>query len=119
MTQLNVSVTRTDEEQFDWYAKQFGLDRTGLANLLLFRELRVGQLGALDPSRTRRGERRSGRLTAHLLDGRWEEFVAHATKHGMRPAAAGALILLRELDEQWLRKAVDKRLKLSRFLDSN
>lgn len=115
MTQLNVNVTGTDEEHFEWYATQFGLDRTGLANLLLFRELRVEQLGKLDPSRIRRGERRNGRLTAHLPDERWEEFSAHARKHGMRPASAGALILLRELEEQWLCKAVDKRLKLSRF----
>lgn len=115
MTQLNVNVTRTDEERFESYAAEFGLDRTGLANLLLFRELRVGQLGRLDPDRVRKGEVRNGRLTAHLPDGRWKEFVLHATKHEMRPASAGALILLRELDEQWLRKAVDKRLKLSRF----
>lgn len=115
MTQLNVNVTGTEEEQFAWYAAQFGLDRTGLANLLLFRELRVGQLAKLDPVRPRRGERRSGRLTAHLPDERWEEFVAHAANHRMRPASAGALILLRELEEQWLCKSVDKRLKLSRF----
>lgn len=115
MTQLNASVAGTDEEHFDWYAAQFGLDRTGLANLLLFRELRVGQLAKLDPDRVRRGQARSGRLTVHLPDERWEEFLAHANKHSMRPGPAGALILIRELEEQWLRKAVDKRLKLSRF----
>lgn len=115
MTQLNVNVTGTDEERFESYATEFGLDRTGLANLLLFRELRVEQLGRLDSNRVRRGERRNGRLTAHLPDSRWEEFVAHARKHNLRPASAGALILLHEFEEQWLRKAVDKRLKLSHF----
>lgn len=115
MTQLNVNVTGTDEEQFESYAAHFGLDRTGLANLLLYRELRVGQLGRLNPDRVRKRGARKGRLTAHLSDERWEEFVAHATKHNMRPASAGALILLRELEEQWLLKAVDKRLRLSRF----
>jgi hypothetical protein len=108
MTQINVRVTRTDEERFDSYASEFGLDRTGLANLLLYRELRVGQLETLEKVRSRRGEVREGRLTAHLPETRWAEFVSHAKSYDLRPASAGAMIFLRELEEQWLRKAVDK-----------
>lgn len=109
MTQLNVRVTRTEREQFDSYAAQFGLDRTGLANLLLYRELRVGRLASLDRGLiSRSGGRRNAKITAHLPDGRLEAFVEQAERLSFKRSAAGALILLSELEDQWLQKAVDK-----------
>ncbi len=108
MTQLNISVTRTDRERFDSYAAEFGLDRSGLANLLLYRELRVGRLEKLDRGLVQRPGSRSVRITAHLPDGRLEVFDERAERAGLKRSAAGALVLLSELQQRWLEKAVGK-----------
>lgn len=108
MTQLNINVTRTERERFDSYAAEFGLDRTGLANLLLYRELRVGRICRKEATRSRGGQRRNARITAHLPDGRWERFVARAEAAKMSNSTAGALVLLAELEERWLENAVGK-----------
>lgn len=108
MTQLNIYVSGTEQERIDSYAAQFGLDRTGLANLLLYRELRVGRLSALKEGGVKRGGPKETKITAHLRDGRLEAFVERAKLLGLKRSAAGALVLLSELDDRWLEKAVDK-----------
>jgi hypothetical protein len=108
VTQLNINVTGTERERFDSYAAEFGLDRTGLANLLLYRELRVGRLSLKEATREPRGEKRNAKITAHLPEGRWEQFVVRAEAAKMSHSSAGAFVLLAELEERWLEKSVDK-----------
>ena len=108
MTQLNINVTRTDRERFDSYAAEFGLDRTGLANLLLCRALANGQLSKMQGADPVRDQRRDAKITAHLTEKRWADFVARAKELNMSNSSAGALVVLTELTERWLESAVCK-----------
>jgi hypothetical protein len=105
MARVYIYVTGTDRERFACYAARFGLDVTALSNLLLERELRVGRLGNL---RYEGGKRpRDEKITAHMSDSRRSEFASHAAENGLSISEAGAVLMLAELDEKWLEKAVD------------
>jgi hypothetical protein len=107
MTELYIYVSGTDRERIESYAAEFGLDEPGLSNLLLHRELRVGHLARLDRGRVKQGGARKSKIVAQLESERVKEFVSRAKTLHLSRSAAGALLLLHELEEQWLRKAVE------------
>jgi hypothetical protein len=107
MPQVNIYVTGTDHEQFTKYAWDFGLDATALANLLLTRELRIGRLTGLRSLVPQRGDLRGAKVTAHLSRDRRVAFATRAKSCGLSLSKAGAILILAELKEHWLKKAVD------------
>jgi hypothetical protein len=111
MPQLNIRLNANDVTEFDTYSRSLGLDRTGLANLLLRRELQIKRLSTLDsaPVKGRDSKRpRSDKITAHLPSKCLTEFSQAAAEVDLSRSAAGALILLEELNEKWLQRALSK-----------
>lgn len=111
MAQLNIRMNQADVHRFDDYARNLGLDRTGLANLLLRRELRTGGLSKINAARIKRRDAqrpRNDKVTAHLAPSQLLAFSKRAKELGLSRSAAGALILLGELQDEWLERALDK-----------
>ena len=77
-----------------------------MANLLLRRALAGGKLAELLATEPPNGRLRDARITAHLTEELWGEFVAKADEMKVSHLSAGALVLLAELDEKWLERAV-------------
>ena len=106
LSQLPIRLTAADLARFDTYAGRLGLDRTGLANLLLRRELVCSILRKADGGRVRRATgtrpKRVERITAHLPKECLDQFRSRAKELGLTLSAAGALVLVLELDHEWL-----------------
>jgi hypothetical protein len=108
MRQITAHLDEEDRVAIIAYAQKFGLDGSGIANLLLARELRVARLisvnGQAIPSRTRS---QRTKITAHQPDDRvFLAFKDHATVCGLTVSSALANLIRTELDEQWLDKAL-------------
>jgi hypothetical protein len=104
MAQIIGYLTSAEAAAFQEHAASGGLDASGLANLLVARELRVGRLpdlkGRFDvdlPS----GDRT--KITAHQRgDATKKAFGAHSAAAGLKPSPAAALLFRAELEERWL-----------------
>ena len=106
LAQLPIRLTTIDLARYDAYASRLGLDRTGLANLLLRRELACPTLSHADRTPVQRSTgskpNRDERVTAHLPSECLDRFRSRARELGLTLSAAGALVLLLELDNEWL-----------------
>ena len=106
--QLHGYLTVGEQAAFAAYAADYELDITGLAGLLIVRELRLRRLANL----VRRYPKRSSicgrpKVTAHLsrptlLD----EFARLSKAAGVTRSVAAAAVFRAELEEQWLSKAL-------------
>jgi hypothetical protein len=105
MPQITGYLDESERAALTQYARQFGLDGSGLANLLLSRELRVGRLGMLKSSAIEGGKR--VKITAHQPNNSvFQLFKEHARSQGMRAGPALACLIHAELSERWLEKAI-------------
>ena len=94
-------------EAFSKYCAQLGLDESALATLLLTRELSRGQLGVLNwPDGPRKLVERKRVTARSRAPGFRRAFIEHAKTHGFGQDKAACLIFLREIEEQWLQKAI-------------
>lgn len=108
MSQIGGYLTPDEHEAFKRYAAQFHLKESGLANLLLARELTLGRLpelkardGAGLPLKDRR------RITAHAPTVAVKAaFQAHSQKAGLTSNQAAAILFRAELRERWLERSV-------------
>jgi hypothetical protein len=110
MRQITAHLDEQAHVEIIAYARNFGLDGSGIANLLLVRELRIARLTSavrkLTPSAS--GTRRT-KITAHQPDGSvFAAFRDHAKACGMTVSSALASLVRAELEEQWLDKALAK-----------
>lgn len=107
MVQIGGYLTSEEHADFKRYAAQFQLKDSGLANLLIARELRcdrLERLKALFPP-VRLMDR--SRVTAHQSDPEVKTiFEAHAHRASVSCDFAASLIFRAELAERWLEKAI-------------
>lgn len=104
MPQITAYLSELERLELSNYARKFGLDGSGMANLLLARELRVGRLlssehhhTSLKPMLGRK------KITAHQSDDRViKAFKAHAAVCNVTVSTALASVIRAELAEQWL-----------------
>ncbi|CAA6604894.1 hypothetical protein MTBLM1_40098 [Rhodospirillaceae bacterium LM-1] len=114
--QVNIRLTPGEKEEFEAYARGFGLDASELTKLLIVREFRLDRLaenkncGGLSAAQKRNGGNEKSRLptiTAHYSSAKDVEiFSSHAKQRHMSRGAAGACLLRTELKERWLEKVL-------------
>lgn len=110
MPQITAYLDERERSALTDYARKFGLDGSGIVNLLLVRELRVARLSSTE-QRTIPSTPMSGRkkITAHQSDGSvFLAFRKHAEACGLTVSAALASVIRTELGEQWLDKVLGK-----------
>jgi hypothetical protein len=91
---------------FQSYAGSMSLDASGLASLLLVRELRAKRLSTLPAHRPPVPDRM--KVTAHLANADIKSaFAAHARERGQTPCSAAAQLFRAELRERWLEQILD------------
>jgi hypothetical protein len=90
------------------YANGLGLGLSSLLNLLVRRELKIRQIGALIQAFPDRPLHRDCvKAIAHLDDSSLNNaFVEHAEEHGLSVALAAGLLLRAELEERWLERSL-------------
>ena len=108
MRQITAYLDESERLALADYARQFGLDGSGIANLLLIRELRVARLLSTKrhkpPSKPLSGRKK---VTAHQPDDSvFLAFKEHAALCDLTTSAALASIIRAELDERWLDKVL-------------
>lgn len=107
MVQIGGYLTREEHTSFKRYAARFQLKGSSLANLLIARELRCARLESLKVSFSASRLNARSRVTAHQSDHEVKTaFDAHASRAGVTPDQAAALIFRAELAERWLEKAI-------------
>lgn len=108
MAQIGGYLTSEEHAIFQAYAVEFGLSESGLANLLLVREIRLKRLGLLmqkysagAPSESR------SRVTAHQRDAAMKiAFGERSSDEGLKPDQAASIVYKAELDERWLEQSM-------------
>jgi hypothetical protein len=111
MAQIGGYLTPEEHEMFQTYAVEFGLSESGLANLLLVREMRrqrlhdlKGKYAAGAPSDSRQ------RVTAHQRNAALKmAFDERSSDEGLKPDQAASIVYRAELDERWLERSVGGR----------
>lgn len=111
--QIGGDVTADEHSRFRNYAAQFHLTESGLANLLIVRELKLRRLAnrpelySPSPHATRSRTRARPRVTAHQSDAAlkvaWEALAAGI---GIGPDQAASAVFRAELVEKWLESAL-------------
>ena len=108
MTQIGGYLNAIEHAEFKSYASEFHISESGLANLLIARELRCKRLRKLriaDACSSLAGSRE--RVTAHQRDNSAKvAFEARASEEGLRPDQAASIIFRAELREQWLAQSI-------------
>lgn len=112
MTQIGGYLTPEEHSEFQRYAAQFHLKDSGLANLLVERELRLHRLEELKPTYFRcTSAKHRSRITAHQADPAFKAaFEARARDADLSPDQAASVLFRAELGERWLEKSVHTRL---------
>lgn len=111
MPQITGYLDESERAELIVYARKFGLDGSGIANLLLVRELRVGRLAGLQTGLACvevKGKR--VKITAHQPDDSvFQVFRVRVQSLGMKAGSALSCLIRAELKEQWLEKAIEQR----------
>lgn len=116
--QITIRLSPSEKARFEEYASSLGLGASELAKILIVREWHQKRLikSKLASGSTRKSRRRAGTgnrlptVTAHLSSvEEVKKFDAYARECGLNRSSAGAWILLNELQERWLEKAIKAR----------
>jgi hypothetical protein len=99
-------LTPSERSAFQQYAERLGLDGTGLAGLLLARELKARRLSTMQVE-TASGQHRM-KVTAHLANPEIKvAFAQHSRALNITPTAGATALFRAELSERWLEKSID------------
>jgi hypothetical protein len=110
-TQLIARVTLEQKVAFEDYARKLGLTAAVLLRMLIVRESHQKQLlSANDAARSARANlhrtRRDGTVPVRLEMSEDERFEDYAIEIRLPKSVAAACLVVRELEEQWLLRAV-------------
>jgi hypothetical protein len=115
VAQITIRLDPDVKEAFNRYAVRFGLKASGLAQLLLVRERKLRRLAKLKANRKLSKTQRQPRglavpmktVTAHVSSVvEVKRFDSYAKSCGLTRQTAGAWLLMSELKEQWLKRAL-------------
>lgn len=109
MVQIGSNLRPREYDDFCGYADSLQLTYSGVASLLILRELRRRRLERL---RIRHKEFRGAyehRITGNVEPDVKAAFVSHVSKLGLGLDAAAGIVFRAELRERWLDRAVGRR----------